>query len=271
VCIRDLRNRFYSGANVIHYKDGGYHQEGVRLDPAGPAFRFGAGLCETVYYNGRDLCHLGRHLDRLLHGLRAYGLTYATVDFPQVAGQVLNRNGLEGSPARVDIVYPVEDGVASPVILAEPVEPKPYKAFRLCLCEDKHVSALNGHKTTNAMFPYLARRQAAARGFDGATLFDLEDNVLESTAGALVFEKQGHFVCVDSPYRLPSIALDLAATVLDILPVRVPLDELPSFRHAYLLNSLIGMRPVVAIGETAFVPDDKACDKVSPLVLGASG
>jgi 4-amino-4-deoxychorismate lyase len=271
MCIRVVERCKEPGEDVIHYKDGGYGLEGVRVDPAGAAFRFGAGLFESIYYNGRELCHLGRHLDRLLHGLRAYGLAYATVDFPEVAGQVLNRNGLEGRPARVDIVYPVEDGVAAPVVLAEPYEPKPYKAFRLCLCEDRHVSALNGHQTTNKMFSYLARRQAAACGFDDAALFDLDDNLLEGASGALVFEKQGHFVCVDSPYRLPSIALDLAGTVLDIVAVRVPLDELPSFRHAYLLNSLIGMRPVVAIGETAFVPDDTACDKVSPLVLGASG
>ncbi|WP_319582708.1 aminotransferase class IV [uncultured Pseudodesulfovibrio sp.] len=255
---------------MIHFKDGGYSTEGVRQNPAGGAFRFGAGLFETIYYNGSELCHLGRHLDRLLHGLRAYGLAYTTVDFAQVAAQVLNRNGLQGRPARVDIVYPVEESVSSPVILAEPVEPKPYKAFRLCLCEDRHVSALSGHKTTNGMFAYLARRQAAARGFDDAALFDLDDNILEATSGSLVFEKQGQFVCVDSPFCLPSIALDLARTVLDILPVRVPLDELPRFRHAYILNSLIGMRPVVAIGETAFVPDDKACDRVSPLVLNLS-
>jgi len=255
---------------VIHYKDGGYSPKKVRLNPAGGAFRFGAGLFETIYYNGRELCHMDRHLDRLLHGLRTFGLTYTTVDFTEVAGQLLNRNGLEGEPARVDIIYPVEDGVASPVVLVKPVEPKPYKAFRLCLCEDRHVSDLGGHKTTNGMFPYLARRRATARGFDDAALFDMEDNILEATTGALVFKKQGHFVCVDSPYRLPSIALDLAGTVLDILPVRLPLNELPLFRHAYLLNSLIGMRPVVAIGETAFVPDDQACDLVSSLVLGAS-
>jgi 4-amino-4-deoxychorismate lyase len=256
------------GKIVIHYKDGCYYPEGVRLDPAGGAFRYGAGLFETIHYNGRELCHLGRHLDRLLHGLRTYGLAYTTVDFPEVADQVLHRNGLKGNPARVDIVYPVEDAVASPVVLAEAVEPKPYKAFRLCLCDDRHVSTLNGHRTTNGMFAYLAQRRAQARGFDGAALFDLEDNLLESTAGALVFEKQGHFVCVDSPYRVPSIALDLARTVLDILPVRLPMDEMPSFRHAYLLNSLIGMRPVVAVGETAFVPDDKACAQVTPLILG---
>ncbi|EGB15504.1 aminotransferase class IV [Pseudodesulfovibrio mercurii] len=255
---------------MIHYKDGGYGLEGVRLDPAGGAFRFGAGLWETVYYNGRELCHLDRHLDRLLHGLRSYGLEYATVDFPAVAGQVLNRNGLEGRPARVDIVYPVDGRAASPVLTAEAVEPKPYKAFRLCVCEDRHVSALNAVRTTNGMFRFLALRQATARGFDDAALFDLGGNVLEAAGGALVFEKQGQFVCVDSPYCAPSVALDLARTVLDILPVRVPSADLESFRHAYLLNSLIGMRPVVAVGETAFVPDDAACDRVSPLILGES-
>jgi 4-amino-4-deoxychorismate lyase len=257
------------GETVIHYRNGGYGTEGPRLDPAGPAFLSGAGLFETVYYDGLDLCHLGRHLDRLLHGLRTHGLAYSTVDFAAVAGEVLKRNGLQGAPARVDIVYPLGNGPASPVILAEPFEPKPYKTFRLCLCDDRHVSTLNGHKTTSGMFSYLARRQAEARGFDDVALLDLDGNVLEASTGALVFGKQGKFVCVDSPYRLPSIALDLAATVLDILPVLVPLEELDSFEHAYLLNSLIGMRPVVAVGETAFVPDGAACDMVSPLVLRA--
>lgn len=255
---------------MIHYHDNGYTLEGVRMDPSSPAFRYGAGFFETLYYNGREVCHLERHLDRVLSSLRDYDVPYTTVDFEEVIAQVLNRNGLTGQTARVNIFYPIEAEVASPVVTAAPHDPKPYKAYRLCICEDHHISTLNGQKTMSYMFFHLALRRARARGFDDAALFDLEDNLLEATTGALVFKKDRQFVCVDSPYRLPSTALALATEVLDIIPVRMPLDVLPTFRHAYILNSIIGMRPVVAIGETAFVPDDDACKRVMEAVLGTT-
>lgn len=252
---------------MIHYHNGKYTLKGVRLDPSAPAFRYGAGFFETIYYNGSDICHLDMHLDRILYSLRAYDVPYETVDFEEVIRQVINRNGLEGQAARVNIFYPIEADRATPVITAVQHEPKPYKAYRLCVCKDHHVSTLNGQKTTNYMFFHLAMRQARSRGFDDAALFDLQDNLLEATTGAIVLKKEGQFVSVDSPYRLPSTALAMARSVLDIVDVRIPLDDLPSFRHAYILNSIIGMRPVVAIGETAFVPDEDACQKVMKIVL----
>jgi len=252
---------------MIHFYKGQYSREGVMLDPSAPAFRYGAGFFETLYYNGRKLCHLDNHLDRLLHSLRAYNISYETIDFEPIIHQVINRNGLEGQTARINIFYPIEEPEAHPVILAVPHEPKPYKAYRLCICNDHHVSTLNAQKTTSYMFFHLALKQAHARGFDDAALFDFNKNLLEATTGAIVLEKAGEFFEMDTPYRLPSTALNLASTVLDILPETVSLNDLPSYRHAYILNSVIGMRPVVAIGETAFVPDEEACRKVSELVL----
>ncbi|BCS89057.1 aminotransferase class IV [Pseudodesulfovibrio sediminis] len=252
---------------MIHYHDNSYTREGVHLDPTAPAFRYGAGFFETIYYNGLKVCHLNLHLDRLLHSLRAFEVPYESVNFEEVIEQVLNRNGLLGQTARINIFYPIENKGATPVIMAVPHEPKPYKAYRLCVCNDRHVSVLNAQKTTNYMFFHLAMQQAKARGFDDTALFDFDDNLLESTTGALVFQKEGQFVTVDSPYCLPSTALAVAHTVLDILPARLSKEELASFRHAYILNSVIGMRPVVAIGETAFVPDDDTCITVMDAVL----
>lgn len=253
---------------MIHYHGNRYTLEPVGLNPADPALRCGAGFYEILYYNGSRVCHLDMHLDRLLHSLRAFAVEYETVDFEEVIDQVIERNGLTGRTARVDILYPMGDGPASPVITAAPHDPKPYKAYRLCLCDDRHVSSLGAYRTTSAMFAHLALRRARARGFDDAALFDLDDNLLEAATGALVFKKEGTFVTVDSPHRLESTALDLAARQLDILPVRLPLEDLPSFRHAYILNSIIGMRPVVAIGETAFVPDDDTCQAVMETIIG---
>jgi 4-amino-4-deoxychorismate lyase len=252
---------------MIHYRKGEFTHLGVTLDPTAPAFRYGAGFFETIYYNGRKPCHLELHLDRLLHSLRAYQAEYDSVDFEAVIRQVLNRNGLEGSPARINIFYPMETPAAHPVIMAAPYEPKPYKAYRVCLCEDRHVSTLNAQKTTSYMFFHLALIRARARGFDDAALLDFGGNLLETTTGALLFRRNGKFYETDSPYRLASTSLKLAGTVVEIMPEVVPLASLDDFEHAYILNSLIGMRPVATLGETGFVPDEDACREVTELIL----
>ncbi len=255
---------------MIHYFRNEFSREGVCLDPAAPAFRYGAGFFETIYYNGHKPCHLEIHLDRLLHSLRAYQVKYETVDFNSVIQQIINRNGLEGETARINIFYPIEYGPAQPLIMAVRHEPKPYKSYRLCICNDRHVSTLNAQKTTSYMFFHLARKQALARGFHDAVLLDLDNNLLEATTGALVLEKDGDLFQVDSPYRLRSTALTVAEKVMEILPKTISLDGLPTYRHAYILNSVIGMRPVVAIGETAFVPNEEKCRKVTEAVLEES-
>ena len=252
---------------MIHYHMGQYSREGVALDPAAPAFRYGAGFFETICYNGTKVCHLHRHLDRLLHSLRAYNIEHETIDFPEVIRQVINRNGLDGQFARINIFYPIEEPQAHPVVLAAPFEHKPYKAYRLCICNDKHISTLNAQKTTSYMFFHLAFKQARAKGFDDTALFDFDNNLLESTTGAILLRKNGDYVELDTPWKLASTSLKLAKKVLDIKAEAVTLDDLPQYRHAYLLNTLIGMRPIVAIGETAFVPDEESCRKVTELVL----
>ncbi len=252
---------------MIHYHKGKYSPEGVVLDPSQPAFRYGAGFFETVYFNGSRVCHLDLHLDRLFHALRAYNIRHEAVNFPVVINQLLDRNGLTARPARINIFYPMEEPEARPVILAVPHEAKPYKAYRLCRCKDHHLSSLNEHKTTSYMFFHLAMKQARARGFDDAALTDFDNNLLEATTGALLLAGEKGLIEPATPYKLPSIALKLARTVLDIAARPVNVDDLPHFNHAYILNSIVGMRPVVAIGETAFVPDGEACRKVTELVL----
>jgi 4-amino-4-deoxychorismate lyase len=252
---------------MIHYCNGEYTHRGVTLDPREPAFRYGAGFFETIYFNGRKPCHLTRHLDRLLHALRAYEIEYETVDFPEVIAQVVNRNGLDHTPARINIFYPMEAPAAHPVVMAAPFEPKPYKAYRVCLCEDRHISTLNAHKTTSYMFFHLALTRARQRGFDDAALMDLDDHLLETATGAVVLRRGDQFYMTDSPYRLASTSLTLAAQVLDIAPATIPMAHLPQYDHAYILNSLIGMRPMVTIGETAFTPDEDTCRDVTDLIL----
>ncbi|WP_243544077.1 aminotransferase class IV [Pseudodesulfovibrio tunisiensis] len=253
---------------MIHYRDNGFHEGPVPMDPTAPAFRFGTGFFETIYYNGTRLCLLDAHLDRLLGAFRAYGLEYETVDFPAVCLETVKRNQLADRPARVNIFYPVEDGPARPVILAAPYEPSPHKTFRLCVCNDRHVSTLAHCKTMSHMFYHLAWTRARARGFDDAAILDFHDHLLETGTASLLFERDGAFFEPESRYKLAGTAIAVARRMLDIAPVQISLDALPEYDHAYVLNSLTGMRPVVSIGETAFVPADDTCKQVTREILG---
>lgn len=253
---------------MIHFAGGKLTESPIPLSPTAPGFRYGAGYFETLYYNGRDVCHLELHLDRLLGSLRSHGFAYRAIDFAAVINQVIKANGLTGTTARINIVYPVTTPEAMPVILAAPYEPSPYKAYRLCICEDRHVSTLNAHKTNSYMFFHLALRLAKANGFDDAALFDFDDHLLEAATGAILLSKNGDFFQTLTPYKLPSTAQSLAGEKIHIQSKPIGMNNLHEYRHAYLLNSLIGMRPIVAIGETAFVPDEGECEEITKYILG---
>lgn len=183
---------------MIHYSHGRYTHEGVPLDPSAPAFRYGAGFFETVCYNGTQICHLNRHLDRLLYSMRLYNVAYETVDFIDVIHELLNRNGMSDQFARINIFYPIEESNAHPVVMAVPHEHSPYKSYRLCVCNDRHVSVLNAQKTTSYMFFYLAYQKALSQGFSDAALLDFDNNLLECTTGAILLERDGEYVEMDS-------------------------------------------------------------------------
>jgi len=256
---------------MIHYSNRAYTLEGASFDPLDPAFGTGTGFSESIFYNGRQICHLERHLDRLLQSLRDYDIPYTAVNFDEVINQLLKRNGLVATTALIKIHYLLTKGAASPVITTEPMEYRPYKAYRLCVCDDRHISGLGSLRTSSTMFSHLALRRARSHGFDDVALFDLNNFLLESATGSLVLRKQGQFVCVNSPYRLNSVALNLAKNILDIVPVKISCQELESYHNAYICNSLIGMRPVVSIGEIAFIPDDESCSKVMSRILCMEG
>ncbi len=253
---------------MIHYSNGKLRSKALAVNPTAPGFRYGTGFFETIYYNGNNLCHLDLHLDRLFHSLRAHDIAYDTIDFERVVNILLDRNELSGSTARVNIVYSAGTSRSHPVVLVAPFEPRPYKAYRLCLCEERHVSHLNAHKTNSYMFFHLAHKQANAAGFDDSALFDFDNNLLEATTGAILFKKNGSLYEPQSDFKLPSTTLAQAKTIHDITTRPINRDELGEFRHAYLLNSLIGMRPIVGIGEYAFAPDEGPCEPVTSLVLG---
>lgn len=253
---------------MTHFYRDRYTKGGVSLNPSSPAFRFGTGFFETLYYNGKIICHLDRHTARIHASLDYFCIPYEPVVFQEVIPLLLEKNGLTGRPAHVNIFYPVAGELTSPAITAVPYEPKPDRTFRLVQCPEVHVSSLNRHKTMAYMFFNMAHAQAIAQGADDSLLTDRDGIVLETTTASLLFRVDGKFIEPRTQYKLPSIALDIARENLELERKEVRAEELGLMDSAYMLNSLSGMRPVVMIRDMEFDADEATCRKLSRIILG---
>lgn len=254
---------------MTYYYRNSYVNDRISLDVRSPSFKFGLGFFETIFYNGEIICHLEAHISRIQSSLKTYQIAYETIDFEQVISEVLKQNELSDICARINIYYPVEteSSSVSPLIAAYPYSPEPDKTFSLAISPYHHQSHLCAHKSMNYMHFYLAQMEARRRGFDDALLTDQSGRVLETSTASLVFSDGENMFTPATGEQLPGIALKVASTVLDIGERDITLDDLPELKHAYVLNSLIGMKPVVKIDDLAYAPDPATCSQVSSEVL----
>ncbi len=254
---------------MIYYYKNSYVTDRISLDVRSPSFKFGLGFFETIFYNGEIICHIEAHISRILASLEAYQIAYESIDFEQVIREVLKQNELMDGYARINIYYPIEEesSPASPLIAAYPYSPEPDRKFSLAISPYHHQSHLCTHKTMNYMHFHLAQLGARRRGFDDALLTDRSSRVLETSTASLVFSDGANMFSPACSDRLPGIALKIARTVLDFSERDITTNDLPKFKHVYILNSLIGMKPVVKIDGLAYAPDPAICSQVSSNVL----
>jgi 4-amino-4-deoxychorismate lyase len=123
------------------------------------------------------------------------------------------------------------------------------------------------HKTSNYMHYYLARRDARKHGFDDALLTDEIDHALETSTASLLFSDGKSFTAPDSNAILPGIAIDVARRVIGVTERPVPIESLDDFRYVYVLNSLIGMKPVALIDDIAFPIDTSTSKEITKHIL----
>ncbi|MFO7595606.1 MAG: aminotransferase class IV [Desulfocurvibacter africanus] len=254
---------------MIFYYKGEYVADGWRVSPDDLHVRFGVGFFETLYYSGQMIRYLDAHLERVFHSMEQFQIAYAKAPWEEVVAELLQRNGLAGGTAKVNIFYPVADfgQRAQPLIQVSPWQPESGRTYRLAVYPWHQTSYLSGHKSMNYMHNVLAKRHARQQDRDDALLTDSAGQVLETSACALLFSDGSGFVAPKSDFTLRSVSLARAAGALPIRHRPVRLAELPEFRHAYVLNSLIGMRPVTSIGGTAYEPDEKSCELATLRIL----
>lgn len=253
---------------MIHFYNNRYARGGVPLETGSPAFRFGTGFFETILYNGKRLMHCEEHVARIHASLDHFYIPYEPVLFEEVIFLLLEKNKLSGSPARINIFYPVAGDMTRPVVTAAPYSFRPDRTFRLVVSSQRHVSSLNAHKSMAYMFFNQAHAQAVAQGYDDSLLLDFSDHVLETTRAALLFRRGRRFYEPDTAYKMKSLSLEKAREILDVRAEPIALGDIAQMDNAYVLNSLTGMRPVIRIEDTNFAVDEGACKSVTKVICG---
>jgi branched-subunit amino acid aminotransferase/4-amino-4-deoxychorismate lyase len=202
--------------------------EDAAIDPADRGFLLGDGLFETLRaYRGR-VPWLGRHLDRLAAGAALLAIPLPALDLTAAVAETLGANDLAAAAGA------------------------PLRAMIAATRRNEH-SRLANLKTLNYLDNVLARREAAAAGADDGLLLNTAGRLASASAGNLFLVRQRTLLTPPtSEGVLPGIT---RAVVLDLAPdlgltaVETPLepDQLDQAHEAFVTNSLIELRPLVAV------------------------
>ena len=241
--------------------------EQARIDPRDRGFLLGDGLFETMRAERGRVSFLDRHLDRLEAGAATLGIPLPQPR-PALAAaclEVLQANGLTNRIAAVRLTLSRGPG---PRGLAPPADPAPTlliavaaiaegplapaRAVISSIRRNEH-SPLSRIKSLNYLDAVLALREARERGPNEALLCNTAGrlacasaaNVFLVRGGALLTPSLGEGVL---PGITRGLILDLASELgSSAEETAIPPSALERAEEVFLTNSLIGIRPLVAV------------------------
>ncbi len=191
----------------------------ARISPLDRGFQYGDGVFTTVRVDAGRPLYLAEHLSRLIQSLRDLRIAWEPlqdIGWPQLLGELLQRNGLQSGLAALKIL--VTRGVALPLGLPEGVHPTLFiqarlyqppsldqyaRGWRLHICRSGYAPPLAGHKSLNYLFYLVARQEAIDAGADEAVILDAHGHIAETAAGSLLIRSDGDLVDPRQPLSAP--------------------------------------------------------------------
>ena len=239
----------------------------ARIDPADRGLLLGDGLFETLRSRDGRVAGLPAHLERLRRGAEMLGIPLPDLALDAAVTETLVANGVDKGCAALRITL---TRGAGPRGLVPPMEPKPtlmIAAFASAPPSDAPLKAviaatrrneqspLAQLKTLNYLDNVLAKSEAEARGADDALLLNTAGR-LACASAANLFLVRGRRLMTPPPGEgvLPGITraeVIALASDLDLAVTETPLepDQLRSADEAFLTNSLMQIRPLVAVND----------------------
>ncbi|MGB5177772.1 MAG: aminodeoxychorismate lyase [Gammaproteobacteria bacterium] len=232
---------------------------------------YGDGVFETIAVSGGKLCHWARHLQRLQSGCERLGM--ATVDAAQLAEECASL--IQASQqAVIKIIITRGSGGRGYRV---PERPRPTRVIqvhdwpdypasctecgiktRICRTRLGHNASLAGIKHLNRLEQVLARREWDDPEIREGLMLDTGGHLVEGTMSNVFMVKGGLLMTPD--LTLCGVAGIMRARVLESAKQHsiesgiqtIDQDTLLQADEVFVCNSLIGIWPVIGIGEQAF-------------------
>lgn len=242
---------------MIVYLDRNFYEDIFPVPADSPWVQHGVGVFETILWTDGHLCLLKDHLQRAATGLAYLGLSMPSDPVKEITHQVLVKNGLNGTTARVKLLYIRlnESTTAALAVTAQPYRIPDLRPVKLITYPYPQISHLARFKTISFLHYRLAKTFATSLHAQDAVLLDEKGCIAETSTAALLFRQGRDFFTPDSANRLESIALNAVMQVYPTRQISICAGNLQGFSHAWMLNSLIGALPIAAIDDVIFKPD----------------
>lgn len=245
------------------YLDGSFTDDAEARVLAGDGLLSGRGLFETFRARRGHVLALDSHLDRLRRGAQVLGmpLPRQAADLPAIVRELVDRLGL--SDARVRLTVLAVPGGSSLLVQARAAADYPPSLYESGMAavvsgiRRNETSPLSRIKSLNYLDNLLARQEAQAAGADTAILLNSRGDVAETSTANIFAAVEG--VLVTPPIAdgaLPgvtrSVVLALARDAgIPVHEETLALSRLLSASEAFLTNAVMGVMPLVAIGDHA--------------------
>lgn len=235
------------------------------------SLRYGDGLFETMFWNGKGIRNEDFHLDRLFGGLQILQFDLSggfTRSFISEEIKRFCRTGTPSAKSRVRLNVFREDGAIflpvnnKPVFIMEssPIPDNHTEALRLMIykAEKKNTGILSNLKTNNYLLNIMAIQAASKKGCDDSLLLNHRGDCCEASSSNLFMIQKGILYtpalsegCVAGTIRrellekLPSLGFSIEETVIS--PAMLfEMDEV------FLTNAIRGIRPVSSIDDQSY-------------------
>lgn len=228
--------------------------------------KYGLGFFETVLYNGEKLCHFELHIARLKNSLKEYGFKCPEVDCESLSMEILKLNNLIGTEARVNIYAELNSQNQTELTITAQSYKLPKDSYKLNIYNRHQESHLNTHKSMNWAHCYLALDRAIKGGYDNALLVSRKSEIFEAATASILLKQGDRFVTTPPTNRLQSIALEVISKVIKVDEQQLFIWDLDHFDNCFVLNSLIGVKPVTQVTVFTFDEDKETAQELSKYV-----
>jgi branched-chain amino acid aminotransferase len=238
---------------------------------ANRSLRFGDGVFETMYWDGRKIENLDFHFDRLFKGLNILQFDFSdgfTKEFLSEEIRKTCESNSESVRARVRLNIFREDGAVllpvsnKPVFIIEcgayPEENLTPLRLTIYKGEMKSTGVLSNLKTNNYLLNTLAIQFAKDNGFDDAIILNSRGNICEASSSNLFMVQKGVLFtpalsqgCVAGTKRrellevLPTLGFQVEETI-------ITKDMIFEMEEIFLTNAIRPIRPVICIENTYY-------------------